>query len=45
MTWMNKLKNTAQISRGKAKQTAGKITGDQELESEGTSDRQAGHLK
>jgi uncharacterized protein YjbJ (UPF0337 family) len=45
MTWMNKLRNMAQISRGKAKETAGKVTGDQDLQSEGASDRQAGNLK
>jgi uncharacterized protein YjbJ (UPF0337 family) len=45
MTWMNKLKNRAQISRGRAKETAGKVTGDQDLQSEGTSDQQVGNLK
>jgi uncharacterized protein YjbJ (UPF0337 family) len=45
MTWMNKLKNVAQISKGKAKETAGKATGDQDLQSEGISDQQAGNLK
>jgi uncharacterized protein YjbJ (UPF0337 family) len=45
MAWMDKLKNIAQISRGKAKQTAGKVTGDRDLESEGVSDQQVGNVK
>jgi uncharacterized protein YjbJ (UPF0337 family) len=45
MAWMDKLKNMAQISRGKAKQTAGKVTGDRDLESEGVSDQQVGNVK
>jgi uncharacterized protein YjbJ (UPF0337 family) len=45
MAWMDKLKNMAQISRGKAKQTAGKVTGDGDLESEGVHDQQLGNVK
>jgi uncharacterized protein YjbJ (UPF0337 family) len=45
MTWINKLKNAAQISRGRAKQTAGHVTGDKDLQSEGVGDQQLGHLK
>jgi uncharacterized protein YjbJ (UPF0337 family) len=45
MTWMNKFKNAAQISRGRAKETAGKMTGDEDLTSEGVSDQKAGNLK
>jgi uncharacterized protein YjbJ (UPF0337 family) len=45
MTWMNKFKNVAQISRGRAKEAAGKVTGDEDLTSEGVSDQQAGNLK
>jgi uncharacterized protein YjbJ (UPF0337 family) len=45
MAWIDKLKNMAQISRGKAKQTAGKVTGDGDLESEGVTDQQLGNVK
>jgi uncharacterized protein YjbJ (UPF0337 family) len=45
MEWMNRLKNATQISRGKAKQTAGKVTGNRDLESEGVSDQQWGNLR
>jgi uncharacterized protein YjbJ (UPF0337 family) len=45
MAWMDKLKNRTQISRGRAKQTAGKITGNGDLESEGVRDEQVGNVK
>jgi uncharacterized protein YjbJ (UPF0337 family) len=45
MEWMNRLKNVTQISRGKAKQTTGKVTGDRDLESEGVSDQRLGNLR
>jgi uncharacterized protein YjbJ (UPF0337 family) len=45
MAWMDKLKNMAQISRGKAKQTAGKTVGNRDLENEGVRDQQAGNMK
>jgi uncharacterized protein YjbJ (UPF0337 family) len=45
VAWVDKLKNMAQISRGKVKQTAGKVTGDGDLESEGVRDQQLGNVK
>jgi uncharacterized protein YjbJ (UPF0337 family) len=45
MAWVDKLKNMAQISRGKVKQTAGKVTGYGDLESEGVHDQQLGNVK
>jgi uncharacterized protein YjbJ (UPF0337 family) len=45
MTWMNKLKNMAQISHGKAEEAAGNVTGDQTLQAEGTRDQQMGSIK
>ncbi|TFE51853.1 CsbD family protein [Streptomyces sp. ICN441] len=40
-----KIRGKAQETVGKAKQKAGKVTGDEELRAEGTSDRVAGQSK
>jgi uncharacterized protein YjbJ (UPF0337 family) len=45
MAAKDKLKNTAQIARGKMKEQAGKVTGNRSLESTGKSDRMKGDLK
>jgi uncharacterized protein YjbJ (UPF0337 family) len=45
MATKDKMKNAAQIATGKFKQKAGKITGNQTLESKGKSDRVRGDLK
>ena len=41
----DKAKNKAQIAKGKLKETAGKATGDQQLESEGDVDQMKGNIK
>jgi uncharacterized protein YjbJ (UPF0337 family) len=41
----DKAKNMAQIAKGKVKETAGKTTGDQQLESEGDVDQMKGNVK
>ncbi len=41
----DKAKNLAQIAKGKIKETAGKSTGDQKLESEGDLDQMKGNVK
>jgi uncharacterized protein YjbJ (UPF0337 family) len=41
----DKAKNTAETVRGKAKDVAGRATGDKDLESEGKADQVVGHLK
>jgi uncharacterized protein YjbJ (UPF0337 family) len=41
----DKAKNKAQIAKGKLKETAGKVTGDQQLESEGDVDQMKGNIK
>jgi uncharacterized protein YjbJ (UPF0337 family) len=41
----DKAKNMAQIAKGKLKETAGKATGDQQLESEGDVDQMSGNVK
>jgi len=41
----DKAKNTAQTARGKAKDVAGRVTGDKDLQSEGKAEQAVGHLK
>ena len=41
----DKARNMAQIAKGKLKETAGKTTGDQQLESEGDVDQMKGNVK
>lgn len=45
MGFLDKLRNTLQMGRGRAKQEAGRATGDPYLEAEGTTDRVAGSVK
>jgi uncharacterized protein YjbJ (UPF0337 family) len=45
MTLMNKARNLFQVSKGRAKETAGRVTADEDLENEGVSDQRAGNLK
>jgi uncharacterized protein YjbJ (UPF0337 family) len=45
MTLRNKARNVFQISKGRAKETAGRVTADEDLEHEGVKERQAGNLK
>jgi uncharacterized protein YjbJ (UPF0337 family) len=41
----DKAKNSAQTAKGKAKDLAGRVTGDKGLQGEGKVDQVAGHLK
>jgi uncharacterized protein YjbJ (UPF0337 family) len=41
----DKARNTAETARCKAKDVAGRVTGDKDLESEGKADQVVGHLK
>jgi uncharacterized protein YjbJ (UPF0337 family) len=41
----DKTRNTAETAKGKAKDVAGRVTGDKDLESEGKADQVVGHLK
>jgi uncharacterized protein YjbJ (UPF0337 family) len=43
--FMDKFRNKLQMGRGRAKQEAGRATGDPYLEAEGKSDRVAGSVK
>jgi uncharacterized protein YjbJ (UPF0337 family) len=45
MAFEDKAKNSAQTAKGKAKDIAGRVTGDKDLQSEGKGDQVAGHLK
>lgn len=45
MALEDKAKNTAQTARGKAKDVAGRVTGDKDLQSEGKAEQAVGHLK
>jgi uncharacterized protein YjbJ (UPF0337 family) len=45
MAWMDKLKNMAQVSRGRAKRAAGKATGNKSLEADGLGDQLVGNEK
>jgi uncharacterized protein YjbJ (UPF0337 family) len=40
-----KAKNLAEIAKGKLKETAGKSSGDSQLEAEGNVDQMRGHVK
>jgi uncharacterized protein YjbJ (UPF0337 family) len=40
-----KAKNMAEIAKGKLKETAGKTSGDTQLEAEGNVDQMKGHVK
>ena len=40
-----KAKNLAEIAKGKLKETAGKTSGDSQLEAEGNVDQMRGHVK
>jgi uncharacterized protein YjbJ (UPF0337 family) len=41
----DKARNTAETARGKAKDVAGRVAGDKDLETEGKADQVVGHLK
>ena len=41
----DKVRNTADTAKGKAKDVAGRVTGDKDLESDGQADKVVGHLK
>jgi uncharacterized protein YjbJ (UPF0337 family) len=41
----DKARNTADTARGKAKDVAGRIKGDKDLETEGKAEQAVGHLK
>jgi uncharacterized protein YjbJ (UPF0337 family) len=41
----DKARNTAETAKGKAKDVAGRVTGDKDLETEGKADQVVGHLK
>jgi uncharacterized protein YjbJ (UPF0337 family) len=41
----DKARNTAETTRGKAKDVAGRVTGDKDLETEGKAEQVVGHLK
>lgn len=41
----DKMKNAAQTAKGDAKQAAGRVTGDRDLEDRGQADKTAGSLK
>jgi uncharacterized protein YjbJ (UPF0337 family) len=45
MSKKNKVKNTAQIAKGKIEEAAGRANGDVELEAEGNVDQAKGHVK
>lgn len=45
MTKKDKARNTTQIAKGKLKETAGKATGDDQLEADGKVDQMKGNLK
>jgi uncharacterized protein YjbJ (UPF0337 family) len=41
----DKARNAAETARGKAKDVAGRATGDKDLETEGKAEQMVGHLK
>ena len=41
----DKAKNTADTTKGKAKDVVGRVTGDKDLEREGKADQAVGHVK
>ncbi|MGH3886477.1 MAG: CsbD family protein [Pseudonocardiaceae bacterium] len=45
MGLQDKIKNTAEVLKGKAKEVAGKTTGNEQLEAEGKLDQGKGDLK
>jgi uncharacterized protein YjbJ (UPF0337 family) len=45
MGLQDKIKNTAEVLAGKAKEAVGKTTGDEQLEAEGKVEQGKGHLK
>jgi uncharacterized protein YjbJ (UPF0337 family) len=45
MTAADKAKNTAQTTKGKVKEAAGKVTGNDRLESKGKTDQIKGNVK
>ena len=45
MATTDKVKNNAQRTRGRVKETTGKVTGNDSLEAKGKSDRVKGNLK
>jgi uncharacterized protein YjbJ (UPF0337 family) len=45
MSLEDKAKNAVETARGKAKDVAGRVTDDPDLEAEGKADQVAGHLK
>jgi uncharacterized protein YjbJ (UPF0337 family) len=45
MSLRNKARNLFQISKGHAKETAGRVSADEDLENEGVRDQQMGNLK
>ncbi len=45
MTLRNKARNLFQISKGHAKEAAGRMAADEDLEHEGVKDQQMGNLK
>ncbi|MDA8356401.1 MAG: CsbD family protein [Actinomycetota bacterium] len=45
MTTIDKAKNTSQQAKGKLKETAGKLSGNDKLRAEGKADRTKGDLK
>jgi uncharacterized protein YjbJ (UPF0337 family) len=45
MTLANKARNLFQVSKGRAKEAAGRATADADLENEGVSDQRMGNLK
>jgi uncharacterized protein YjbJ (UPF0337 family) len=45
MSAEDKVKNTAETAKGKAKEGAGKATGNESLTAEGRADQARGHLK
>jgi uncharacterized protein YjbJ (UPF0337 family) len=45
MATSDKAKNTAQNAKGKAKETAGRVTGNKDLKAKGKTDQTKGNLK
>jgi uncharacterized protein YjbJ (UPF0337 family) len=45
MATRDKVKNSAQRAKGKVKEEAGKVTGDDNLEAKGKADQKKGNLK
>jgi len=45
MATSDKAKNTAQNAKGKAKATAGRVTGNEDLKAKGKSDQTKGNIK